>query len=72
MNRIHAESPDYVIRRIAIRRDHPCAHKVTGANGLVTITFIHNMHEGICLKCHQIMPLTFWQFSKSQAELLPA
>jgi len=64
MNRAFAESPDYAFRRSAAAGQHPCAHSVTGANGLVTVTFVHNRDaEGRCYRCHGIMPLTFWQFT---------
>ena len=74
MNHVYAESPDYAFRRIAAGKRHPCAHSVTTANGLVTVTFVHHRDaEGRCRRCHGIMPLTFWQFQpKPAAEQQPS
>jgi hypothetical protein len=74
MNRAFAESPDYVFRRIAASKHHPCANVVKTANGLVTITFVHHrLPNGCCSRCNGIMPLTFWQFTdKPVAEMQPS
>jgi hypothetical protein len=64
VNIAFANSPDYVFRRIAAGKKHPCANVVKTADGLVTVTFVHSrLEDGRCSRCHGIMPVTFWQFN---------
>ena len=73
MNRIFAESPDAVFRKIAARRNHPCAHVTKDKSGLVTVTFVHRLRRGACCsRCNEIMPLTFWQHQPGIENQVPA
>lgn len=73
MNRVFQESPDNAFKMIAAVKRHPCAHRMSDGNGLVTVTFVHLRRgsDGACTRCKGIMPLTFWQYTPA-AEQIPS
>lgn len=72
MNRIFAESPDAMFKKIAAGKRHPCAHASKDSSGLITVTFIHRMENGVCVRCNGILPLTFWQYHPGVEKQVPA